>query len=152
MQFNKTKQKHHLYDPSTYNNDIAILKLEHPIAFVPNHIEPAQMLGKQDLNADTYVYAIGWGSQEYGGESSNVLLNVRLQVRMPQECFDVDPGNFDSATELCVGGNYYQDTCKGDSGGGLYARDKRNLNNYYLVGITSNGYVRIPLQLALKRI
>ncbi len=65
--------------------------------------------------------------------SSENLLWVNLRIRAPQECHDVDNLNFDFETEICAGGNDYQDTCQGDSGGGLYARDIKN-GRYYLVG------------------
>ena len=63
---------------------------------------------------------------------------MRLVIREAQECIDVDPTSFNQAIELCAGFDENLDTCKGDSGGGLYAFDKK-ARQYLLIGITSNG-------------
>ena len=90
------------------------------------------------LHPNVNAYAIGWGSRAYGESSSDILLHVRLVIREAQDCIDVDPNSFNQAIELCAGGDEYQDTCRGDSGGGLYAFDKK-ARQYLLIGITSNG-------------
>ena len=130
----QTPFQHPNYDPSKFHNDIAVLRLAYPVQ-ISDTIQPAKLL---NLNNKLFqnVNAIGWGSRGNWERSSNKLLEVRLVIRAPQECIQRYP--FNQATELCAGGDEYQDTCKGDSGGGLYYVDASYQK--HLIGITSHGY------------
>lgn len=68
--------------PSRYN-DIALLRLEH--AVTPNlDVRPACL--HTSLNFKGGVIAIGWGNTEDGGEQSDILQKVPLQLFDVQRC------------------------------------------------------------------
>ncbi|XP_070562115.1 clotting factor C-like [Ptychodera flava] len=131
-------------DPRTFDADIALLKLDTPVAFT-KYIRPV-CLPLNDANnsvIDHYDLAvvIGWG-KTYGKPSSDVLKETYLPIVSQQTCVEAcERSNVHVVTDnmFCAG---YQigliDACNGDSGGPLMLQDERS-QRYYLYGIVSWG-------------
>ena len=129
MYFLEQTKQYPNYNPTTLYDDIAVLKLAQRVGF-SNTIQPATLLHMDGwLSPNVDVNAIGWGEWEYG-TSSSILREVALVIRRDQDCASIP--SYYPANQLCAGNDWKQDTCKGDSGGGLYYRG-------YLIGITSRG-------------
>lgn len=133
---------HENYNPSTYLNDIALLKLDLPVGF-NNYIVPACI--PTDSNADysgTIGWATGWGYTE-SLENSNELLEVALPVLTDPACSDRFP-NLDVSTGFCVGQEGLEkDACDGDSGGPFVVNSKNGYRkgDWTVAGIISYGYI-----------
>ena len=109
------------YDSSTTNKDFALMKLESPINFAdyPN-IRPA-CLPQGDDNDYTGYSAIvsGWGTTSSGGDLSDYLQYVDVDVLANDVCMDEYGYGQGQITDqmLCAniqGGG--KDSCQGDSG------------------------------------
>jgi len=112
---------HEAYNRQTKENDIALIKLSQSVSFTKS-IRPA-CLHQTEAIGKAKAVATGWGYTEYGGQTSDILQKVQLDIIGNQQCRDFhnnrkDYGIFDS--QICAGviegGN---DTCGGDSGGPL---------------------------------
>ncbi|XP_069690541.1 trypsin-like [Periplaneta americana] len=113
---------HDEFDEPSFDNDIAILKLDSSVDFTPN-ILPA-CLPKEDDNKD-YVGRIaitaGWGQVGANEASSNILLKVELPVVSLKECKEALEGLGITENMLCTGfPEGKKDACNGDSGGPLH--------------------------------
>ncbi|GLH07927.1 Venom serine protease Bi-VSP [Gryllus bimaculatus] len=116
---------HEAYDRATYENDIAILKVQ------------------KSLISNSYIWPIcmppkdmSWGTIYYGGPPSDVLLQVDVPVWNQNQCVQ----KFSQPileTHLCAGAyGGGKDSCQGDSGGPLmYFEDDK----WMTVGIVSWG-------------
>jgi secreted trypsin-like serine protease len=78
----------------------------------------------------------GWGSTSSGGGTVDTLRAATVTIQADSTCGAVFPGDFNASNMLCAGGSG-TDTCAGDSGGPLEAREVDG--SYRLVGITSWG-------------
>lgn len=79
--------EHEEFQSATYENDIAILQLEKPVAF-DSYVWPICLPPKnEDLEGVTAVVA-GWGRKYYGGPTSEVLLQVKVPVWQQDKCND----------------------------------------------------------------
>ena len=65
------------------------------------------------------------------------LYNVELTVYNPIYCENVSPNVSWEGLICCGNYNGGQDTCQGDSGGGLYVYDE-TAKKFIVIGITSN--------------
>ncbi|CAG0899819.1 unnamed protein product [Cyprideis torosa] len=140
--------KHENYTkPLRNDNDIALIKFNNSECY-PDHVYPVflptsfvgiNLVGKTP-------YAVGWGTTEFQGPQSDILLQAQLTVEDTQDCIDAF-GAFRgvniSSSKLCA----YEDgrgTCQGDSGGGLYLRNPNTPAeegvNYEIIGVSSFGY------------
>lgn len=122
------------FDEPSFDNDVAILKLDSSIDFTPN-IRPACLPKQGDKKK--YVGRIattaGWGQIGATKASSNVLLKVELPVVSLKKCKEDLEGLEITKNMLCTG--YPQgrkDACNGDSGGPLHLDGK-------VIGIVSWG-------------
>jgi len=129
------------YDSYTTNKDFALMKLEDPINFdeYPN-IRPA-CLPQGDDNDYTGYSAIvsGWGTTSSGGDLSNYLQYVDVDVLANDVCMDEYGYGQGQITDqmLCAnvqGGG--KDSCQGDSGGPLVTA---NPDLYEVIGVVSFG-------------
>ena len=125
------------YDESNLNNDIGIIKLDHPIDTVSLPLmDPQQM---EQLLPGEMLTAIGFGSL-YDSPLSfpSVLQEVQLGYVDKAVCNEVMSvvGGI-TETQICAGNSgQIQDSCYGDSGGPLMA----NINGEWrLTGIVSWG-------------
>ncbi|XP_046827988.1 uncharacterized protein LOC124428207 [Vespa crabro] len=129
----------------TLYNDIAILKLDHPIDFDKNpHITPACLPNKRDDFNGARCWTTGWGKDAFGefGKYQNILKEVDVPIINNQVCesqmrrtrlgtsFNLHPGF------ICAGGEEGKDACKGDGGGPMVC--ERN-GQWQLAGVVSWG-------------
>ncbi len=109
---------HPQYDPETFENDIALVRLEADIDMGNADIVPlfdASRYGA--LEDETVVTVSGWGSICSGCDMSEQLLAV--DVVIDDDCgMYPAPGGLSVVDDVmfCAGGNN-QDSCQGDSGG-----------------------------------
>ncbi|KAI5644993.1 trypsin domain-containing protein [Phthorimaea operculella] len=128
---------HEKFNPSTLDNDVAVLITAQTIAFVNGAVQPASIAGTNYNLADNQaVWAIGWGSTSVGGGGSEQLRHVQIWTVNQSTCRSRYNELGWSVTDnmLCsgwldVGG---RDQCQGDSGGPL-------VHNNVIVGICSWG-------------
>ncbi|VVC36247.1 Serine proteases, trypsin family, serine active site,Peptidase S1, PA clan,Serine proteases, trypsin [Cinara cedri] len=131
--------------PSKYY-DIALMRLDKIVRF-NNHIRPACLYNNANIPSHK-VTATGWGSIQYGDQSSEDLLKVDINIIDNAKCNQLyesekkrktlNRGIIDSM--ICAGdlaGGH--DTCLGDSGGPLVIRSEKNACVFNLIGITSFG-------------
>ncbi|MER9214951.1 serine protease [Mesorhizobium sp. M0663] len=126
---------HPSYDSSTYENDIALVKLAEPVAdptVVPLIEQSA------DIPDGTNVSVTGWGAVMEGGAASEVLRVADVPLVNLSDCNQ--PGSYNGRiknTMMCAG---YRDggldSCQGDSGGPAVATRG---GKPVLVGIVSFG-------------
>lgn len=130
--------------PSKYN-DIALLKLEHPIEF-SQYVRPACLAESFNIPTER-VIATGWGRTEYAETTSDRLQKVLLDVIAQPICNasyaphlsrNLRKGVVDE-TQFCAGSMIHQDTCQGDSGGPIQIYHSYVECMYAIVGITSFG-------------
>ena len=136
---------HEKYDPKTFENDIAMLKLERNVRSFGLSVQPA-CLPAQDLDyTSTNATVAGWGTIYFGGPTSNILQEVTVGVWRNEDCHR----NYNRlgrnvlSTMMCAGdnGDTGQDACQGDSGGPLNCPATNNFNipQFELCGIVSWG-------------
>ncbi len=88
-----------------------------------------------------FSYAAGWGSTSFGGQPSNTLRNVKLNIYDPS-LYCTSFSNYAEWNKQICAGEFTggKDTCQGDSGGPLAVTQTINgKNKYVVVGITSYG-------------
>ncbi|CAG0904972.1 unnamed protein product, partial [Cyprideis torosa] len=150
---------HPEYTPPSYENDIALARLNVSVDFWATRLYPACLRRfEQPLVPDTQLMAIGYGKLSFGGslsereplESENSSATTNSWESSP-----VDPAavkyypNGVSGRPIICAGSLLHDTCQGDSGGPLlfnrFPEYKRTFGigeqfGYYeLVGIVSGG-------------
>jgi len=145
-------------------NDIAIIFLPRPAELNPgvqlvclphNPNEYRQELRVSNLVEDIIgkrPTVVGWGftsgfdpydlsvqgDLKENGVASKSLQKLAIPVLDPEEC-SVKFGGFKPiSTQVCAGGELGKDSCKGDSGGGLYIQ-REQYRAWYLIGIVSFG-------------
>ncbi|KDR18888.1 venom protease-like isoform X2 [Zootermopsis nevadensis] len=135
---------HNNYDPRTFVNDVAILRLQNDVNYT-NLIRPICLPLAPEIRSLDFVrkfpYIAGWGSVQFNGPSSSQLLQLQIPVVSQAQCKDAfkkfSTAHIDDHV-LCAG--YAQggkDACQGDSGGPLmWSKSQR----YYLIGVVSYGF------------
>eukprot|EP00727_Mastigamoeba_balamuthi_P002899 m51a1_g12606 putative peptidase s1 and s6 chymotrypsin hap (600) ;mRNA; f:849-3725 len=128
---------HPLFDLSSMQNDVALVKLDRDIAL--EHYAPLAGADYSDLTAGTKVWAVGWGLLYHAGEAPAGLMEVKLPVVARAVCRQRNNQTgpvWDS--NICAafdeGG---RDSCNGDSGGPLVHYDSSGAAT--VVGLTSWG-------------
>lgn len=130
--------------PAKYN-DIALLKLEHPITF-SQYVRPA-CLAETFVIPTKKVIVTGWGRTEYAEMISDALQKAVLDViphpicnasYAPHLSRNLREGIVDR-TQFCAGSELHRDTCQGDSGGPVQIYHSTVQCMYAIVGITSFG-------------
>lgn len=105
--------------PSTYH-DIAVAELNRE-AIITSYVKPACLYSQDDLNSDVELIATGWGLTALGGNVSETLQKVELNLFTEQECDvayqDVTgrrlPNGVLHRQQICVGGRSKEkDTCQ----------------------------------------
>ena len=123
------------FDPDTFVNDTAMLKLAAPAPY-----QPLRVIGNAAVNWAPGASAriIGWGTtiQGGGGPISTRLLEADVPIVSDAECLSAYGLDFDASTMVCAYDGTH-DTCQGDSGGPLMVSDG---SGFVLVGITSWGF------------
>ncbi|XP_072947858.1 uncharacterized protein [Epargyreus clarus] len=136
---------HPLYYAGTLDNDLAILKLDHPVEWTKYpHISPACLPDKYTEYAGQRCWTTGWGKDAFGdyGKYQNILKEVDVPVIGHGQCqqqlrqtrlgynYELNPGF------ICAGGEEGKDACKGDGGGPLVCERG---GTWQLVGVVSWG-------------
>ncbi|XP_002087648.3 trypsin beta-like [Drosophila yakuba] len=120
---------HKEYPFFVLKNDIAVVRLSERLEFT-SKVQPIP-LAESNPEPGTMSFATGWGSM-YGtdaGDPSKGPINlqgVKLRIESPNFCRISHDGS-----RICAG-YYWQNTCRGDSGGPL-------IINRQLVGVNSAG-------------
>ncbi|GGK10371.1 trypsin [Pilimelia anulata] len=109
--------------------DWAVLKLDQPVT----DIAPVALPTDAGYDATPTFRAMGWGRTSEGGQGTNLLREVDLPYIPDASCPEVVGPAEICAGDLAKGGI---DTCGGDSGGPLAARDG---DRWVVVGLTSWG-------------
>ena len=111
---------HPAYDPDWHNNDLALLKLQHPLDFstVP-HVRPICLPVSSSKTFSGYgAMVAGWGRTGVSSGTSIVLLETDVTVLSNTQCKSSGHSShyiFDSM--ICASGDKdHQGACMGDSG------------------------------------
>jgi secreted trypsin-like serine protease len=137
---------HEKFDDATMQNDIALLELSEPadldqnvqISCLP---DPKWSPFYPPANSSSWI--IGWGAEYEDGFVAEQMNNVRITIYDINACANVtDASNsYVNQTQICAGDlDGGKDTCQGDSGGSMFAKDKVNGKEKFItVGIVSFG-------------
>ncbi|XP_056589352.1 acrosin isoform X1 [Triplophysa dalaica] len=133
---------HEKFNESTYDNDVALLHLHHPLHFT-NHVQPVCIIENEmqenQLNFSS-CYITGWGSSIAKVSLVNILQEAEVQLIDTRTCNQRDWYNGHVNDNMICAGfeSGGVDTCQGDSGGPLqcYSEDRER---FYLYGVTSHG-------------
>lgn len=95
-------RQHVDFDETTYDNDIAILKIFQPTLF-NSYIWPVCMPPTGD-DFEGYIGIVtGWGSQFFGGPNSDILMEVSVPIWNQNECQNVFVERI-GENVICAGG------------------------------------------------
>ncbi|XP_076449250.1 trypsin-2-like [Babylonia areolata] len=133
---------HRDYNPKTYENDIAVIKLTEAIEFNecihPICLTPAHHPAGENCTVS------GWGTTSAGGEVSEYLKMAHMMTHKGRNCedlFDIQDENYPSNPDLQICAGFREgghDSCQGDSGGPLVCwNDERG--SFVQVGVVSYG-------------
>jgi len=144
-------------------NDIALVKLP-SIAQLNRGVQPVclpafpedfqKYFQTADFKASTQGQegtVVGWGFTKYDPykfneleqtEGSRVPSKIQQKLKVPilsnQECGNRFRSLTPVSSQVCAGGEVGKDSCKGDSGGGLFQQSSEN-TPWYLLGLVSFG-------------
>lgn len=124
------------WNPSSkrYDADIAAIIVEDEVPYT-KYIRPI-CLPTNELNAKE-GYVTGWGeSQDKTKEHENLPKQIKIPIHSNEKCFleSNEFVNIASERTICGGARNNSGPCRGDSGGGLYAKIS---NVFYLKGLVS---------------
>ncbi|XP_011264758.1 proclotting enzyme isoform X2 [Camponotus floridanus] len=109
---------HRDFKLTTYENDIAIIKINRPTTF-NSYIWPICLPPVQQSFENKNAIVTGWGTQYYGGPTSTVLMEAAVPVWPQERCVRSFTQRIPNST-LCAGAyEGGRDACQGDSGGPL---------------------------------
>ncbi|XP_044249153.1 trypsin-1 [Drosophila takahashii] len=134
---------HELYNPRSFDNDIAILRLNQPVDMEHRRLRPICLPVQSDSFDHELAIVTGWGSQREGGPGSDTLREVKVVVLPQSDCRNgtsYKPGQI-TDNMLCAGSILEggKDACSGDSGGPLQTTFDEQPGQYQLAGIVSWG-------------
>ena len=105
---------HEAYDSKTFENDIAMLKLDRNAVFTPS-VQPACLPPPGDVDyTNVRATVTGWGTIYFGGPTSNSLQEVEVSVWKNEDCNT----NYNKLnrnvldTMLCAGDDTGKDACQ----------------------------------------
>jgi len=134
----QSMKNHENYNDVTFENDIAIIKLDRP-AILSNSVWPICLPPASERFTNRRAFVIGWGTIYFGGPVSSTLQEVNVRVWEPSECkknyATLDRTVLD--TMLCAG-ETNRDSCQGDSGGPLNCMSPTT-RKWELCGVVSWG-------------
>ncbi|XP_077294942.1 proclotting enzyme-like [Arctopsyche grandis] len=130
-------KEHPEYNAETFQNDISMLVINRPVRF-DDSIRPICLPTALDDFANKMAIVAGWGTQGFGGPTSDVLLEVDIPIWPQDKCEAAFPQIVIPETTLCAGALVgRKDSCQGDSGGPLM--HQLESGRWITVGIVSTG-------------
>uniref|UniRef100_A0AAY4B7Z8 pancreatic elastase II n=1 Tax=Denticeps clupeoides TaxID=299321 RepID=A0AAY4B7Z8_9TELE len=129
---------HENWDSARIRNDIALIKLQTPVA-ASNTIMPSCLpQSGAVLGHNTPCYVTGWGRLWTGGPIADILQQARLPVVSYSVCSQPDWwGTLVTNSMVCAGGDGQLASCNGDSGGPLNCQNSQGI--WEVHGIVSFG-------------
>ncbi|BFG03682.1 mite allergen Der p 3 [Drosophila madeirensis] len=134
---------HELYNPRSFDNDIALLRLSQPVDVEGLHLRPICLPIQGHSFDHEMAIVTGWGAQTEEGFASETLQEVDVLVIPQSVCRNSTAykpkditDNMLCAGQLVEGG---KDACGGDSGGPLQVTFDERPGQYQLAGIVSWG-------------
>ncbi|XP_028664301.1 ST14 transmembrane serine protease matriptase a [Erpetoichthys calabaricus] len=128
---------HPYYNDYTFDNDIALMELDKPVAYSPL-IRPICLPdATYVLPAGKSVWITGWGATKEGGFGATVLQKAEVRIINETVCKSLLPGQVTSRM-ICAGfltGGV--DACQGDSGGPMSSVETNG--RLFLAGVVSWG-------------
>jgi secreted trypsin-like serine protease len=129
---------HDKWNPVTFDNDIALLKLSTAVDVVPIALVSSELASTIEQAGKIAIVA-GWGLTREDGSVSPALRNVTIQFVSKADC--ASPAAYGSAitdSMICAGfAEGGKDSCQGDSGGSMMIPDGKG--SLLLGGIVSWG-------------
>lgn len=126
--------RHEKYNPLFATNDVAVVKLPHPVE-LNDRVQPVDLPTGSDSYADSKVVVSGWGLQKNGGKVADKLQYAPLTVITNNECSKTFSPLVVKKTTLCAKGEHKESPCNGDSGGPLVLEGTKTQ-----VGVVSFGH------------
>ncbi|KAM8708114.1 hypothetical protein ACLKA7_015134 [Drosophila subpalustris] len=124
------------YDSNTYENDIALIRIERPTLF-NSYIWPICMPPVNEDWTGRGGIVMGWGTQTFNGAHSKILMETKLPVWKQSDC-EASMVERIPKTTICAGlPEGGQDSCQGDSGGPLVVQLPNQ--RWVTIGIVSWG-------------
>ncbi|XP_046403673.1 chymotrypsin BII-like [Ischnura elegans] len=111
---------HENFDPKTYINDIALIRLPHPLTFDDN-IGKMPLAPNDDGFASTAGIISGWGATLNGGELSPTLRHSLVRIITNEDCRAVYGDAIADSMICTVPQDNKGGVCGGDIGGPLKA-------------------------------
>nr|XP_036675087.1 serine protease 7 [Drosophila suzukii] len=133
---------HPQYDPANKDrvHDIALLRLDRPV-LLNEYIQPVCLplvSTRMAINTGELLVVSGWGRTTTARKST-----IKQRLDLPVNDHDSCARKFATrnihliSSQLCVGGEFYRDSCDGDSGGPLMRRAYEQF--WYQEGVVSFG-------------
>ncbi|KAH8291448.1 hypothetical protein KR054_011820, partial [Drosophila jambulina] len=127
-------------DPSRMNNDIALVQLQHPLAY-SKEIQPISLATKEDrIQPTAQLFVSGWGSLSISQlQPEKRLRYTVVQQRDQEQCArNYFGAGTVTSTMFCAGTQFGgRDSCQGDSGGPVVTSIDGRMKLY---GIVSWGF------------
>lgn len=133
---------HPRYNPSTLNNDVALIRLPNPVGLGPsiNFVRLAKLSDRDNTLSGERSTVSGFGKFKDNSGVSEVLRHVDMKIMPNRECANI----YGTATiiDSVVCGRGYdnpsiQGHCSGDSGGPLIYKESDN--SWTQIGVVSFG-------------
>ncbi|CAB3364850.1 Hypothetical predicted protein [Cloeon dipterum] len=127
---------HNKYNPNTFNNDIALLRMDKEVP-IKGDLYPACLPtpGKRYTNENALV--TGWGKTAENRPTSPVLREVTVPIMSNTKCSGFYGTSQITENMICAGlPEGGKDSCQGDSGGPMVVK---NESVYQIVGVVSWG-------------
>jgi len=129
------------FDKTSYEYDIAVLKMSSAVDFKPNAI-PICLPQNNDKLVGKTGSVTGWGRRSEYGQISTILREVQLPIISNKQCMSMYRSSGQNEwipnIFLCAGtARGGRDSCEGDSGGPLVVKSSNG--RYTLAGVISWG-------------
>lgn len=124
---------HPEYNDASFKNDFMLLRLQTPSSHSTVTLDDGSSL----LWTGTDVTVTGWGTTEFEGDTSDVLLEVKVDIVTRTSCQNAYKDTIISSDMICAARDG-KDACQGDSGGPLFIKGINSVRDVQ-VGIVSWG-------------
>lgn len=136
------------WNPTTFQNDAAVLKLESPVE--EQTARPIPLVGSGTTQFDAAgqsTTVAGWGVTKVNGNTSVRMRRATVNVVSDANCQADYGSDLDSAVMLCAAARG-KDSCQGDSGGPIFVKElvppaerkAKRVYTYTQIGLVSWGF------------